>query len=325
MVDVLAVVWAGAVHILYGFLDWSFRQLFFDTADRDVLVSKAAMYGITPTPATFATGNITATGTDATSIPTGTILRLDSVTSYRVTTGQVISSGTATLPVQAVLAGSAANAIVGTAVSFETPIAGVNSAATVATGGITGGNDEEDTEALRDRMLLRLQEPPGAGTESDYRSWALAVAGVTRVWVFGNSSGLGTVNVFFVRDGDASIFPDSQEVIAVQTAIDAERPITAQVIVNAPTELAIAFTIHLVPDNADTRAAVIAELNELMLRAAEPNDGIAGSTKGKIYLSQLRTAIGLATGVTDYTMTVPSADVQPIFGQLTTVGVITWT
>ncbi len=321
MADVLGAAWGGAVHTLHGFLSWVVEQLFGDTAERAYLLRLAAMYGITPTPATFATGDVTATGTNGSVIPVDTIIRLDSVTAFRVTTGQVVAGGTATLPVVAVLAGEDSNVPEATSVTFESPIAGVNATATVATGGIDGGVDEEGTEELRDRYLLRLREPPEGGADQDYEAWALAVAGVTRAWVYEHELGLGTVVVRFVRDGDVSIFPDAGEVAAVQTKLDAERPITAEVTAAAPTELAVAFTIHVVPDNADTRTAVAAELADLLQRVGEPGDG-AG--QGTVLLSQVRTAIGIAEDVTDYTLTVPAADVVPGVGQLPTVGVITW-
>ncbi len=321
MVDVLGTVWAGAVHTLYGFLDWLAKQVFADTAEREFLLRLAKMYGIVPTAATFASGDVTATGTNGTAIPINTILRLDSDRSYRVTVGQVIAGGSATLPVVAVLAGEASNLPTASLLSFESPIAGVNATATVAAPGIVGGNDEEGTEEVRDRFLLHLRKPPEGGADQDYEAWALKVAGVTRAWVFPNENGLGTVVVRFVRDGETPIFPDAGEVTAVQTALDEERPITAEVTAEAPTELAVAFTIEIVPDNADTRAAVEAELVDLFERVAEPGD--AGGTK-KVLLSQIRTAIGIAEGVTDYTLTVPAADVVPALGELPTKGLVTW-
>ena len=139
MIDVIAAVMAGVAHALYGYLAWLARQLFASTAEREALIAAAAAYGITPVPAAFAAGNITATGTNGSVIPAGTIYRYDAATSYRVTTGQTIASGTATVPVTAVLAGAAANLPAGTAVSLESPIAGVVSAAVTATGGLAGG------------------------------------------------------------------------------------------------------------------------------------------------------------------------------------------
>jgi uncharacterized phage protein gp47/JayE len=324
LADVLSAVWAGAVHMLHGYLEWLSRQIFGDTAEREQLLRMAGMYGITPTAATYATGNVTATGTNGSVIPADTILRLDAATSYRVTTGQTISGGTATLPVEAVLAGEDANIPEDTELSFESPIAGVTATAEVATGGITGGVDEEGTEEVRDRFLLRLREPPEGGADQDYEAWALAVAGVTRAWTYPHELGLGTVVVRFMTDdpdtGEAG-FPDAGAVADVQAALEEQRPITAEVTAEAPTELAVAFTIALDPDTADIRTAVTAELEDLLSREGEPGDG-AG--RGTILLSKIRTAIGVAEGVEDYTMTVPSADVVPAVGELPVLGVVTW-
>lgn len=327
MVDPLGAVWAGAVHLLYGFLDWLSRQLFADTAERDAVLRKASMYGIEPLPATFATGNVTATGANGSSILAETIIRLDAVTSYRVTTGQVIASGTATLPVAAVLAGAAGNLPEGAALTFESPVpgGGVNVAAVVGPSDITGGDDgdagDAGTERVRSRLLLRLREPPAGGRDADYIGWALAVAGVTRAWTYPRELGLGTVAVRFVRDNDVSIFPDAGEVAAVQASIDANRPTTAFAVAAAPTSIALSFNIHIVPDNADTRAAVTAELIDLFARVAEPGDG-AG--RGTVLVSAMRGAVGDADGVTDYFLATPGADFTPSTGQLPIVGTITW-
>lgn len=323
MADVLGAVWGGAVHTLYGYLDWLSKQLSGMTSEIEALTREAAKYGIVPVPAAFATGNVTATGApDGTPIPINTILRLDAATSYRVTTGQVIAAGTATLPVVAVLAGVAANIPAGTSLTFESPIAGITSIATVAVGDIADGVDQEGLEELRARYLLRLREPPEGGADQDYEAWALAVPGVTRAWVYPLENGLGTVVVRFVEDGNlVSIFPDVGAVAAVQAAEDAQRPITSAVTAVAPTNLAVAFTIHVVPDNADTRTAIAAELADLLTRVAEPGDGVA---RGKVLLSAIRTAVGTAEGVTDYLVSVPAADVVPGLGQLPTVGAITW-
>lgn len=320
MVDVLSAVWAGGVHTLYGFLDWLSLQLFADTSDDEQLLRQAALYGITPTPATFATGNVTCTGTTG-EVFADAILKLDSATSYIVTTGGTISGGTCTIIVKAVLAGTAANIPEGTTLAFESPIPGVNALATVGSGDIAGGNDQGTVDEVRARLLLRLQEPPEGGADQDYEAWMLAVAGVTRAWVYANELGLGTVVGRFVRDNDVSIFPDAGEVTAVQDYVDSQRPVTAEFTAAAPTSLAVAFTIHVVPDNADTRAAVTAELDDLMFREGEPGDGVS---RGTILLSAIRTAIGVAEGVTDYTLTVPSANVVPSAGQLPTRGTITW-
>lgn len=322
MADVLGAVWGGAVHMLHGHLEWAARQIFADTAERAYLLRIAAMYGITPTAATYSAGTVTATGVNGSVIPVDTILVHPDGLTYRVTVEATIAAGTAAVSVEAVDAGAAGDQVEDVELSFESPIAGVDSTATVTgAAGLTGGFDEETTDGTRDRLLLRLREPPQGGASQDYEAWALAVAGVTRAWVYENENGLGTVVVRFVLDEEADIFPDVPTVAAVQAALDAERPITAEVTAEAPTPLEVDFTIELTPDTADVRAAVEAELTDLLFREAEPGDGV---DRGTIKLSKIQVAIGVAEGVEDFAVTVPAADVVPATGELAIMGTITW-
>lgn len=321
MADVLGVVWAGAVHMLHGYLRWLALQLFATSAEREFLLRIGSLYGITPVPAQYATGDVTVTGTDGSVVTVGTILRLDSATSYSVTAGAAIASGTATVSIVALLAGSDANLPATASLFFESPIIGVSSTAVVGSGGIIGGLEEEGTEEVRDRILLRLRRPPTGGSDRDYEAWALAVPGVTRAWVYPAELGLGTVVVRFVLDGRPDIFPSVGEVDAVQVALDDQRPNTAQATAAAPVSLAVPLTLSITPDTGDLRAEVAAELGDLLARIAEPGDGIS---RGRVPISQIRTAIGTAVGSGDYTLTSPVADVLPGVGELPVVGAITW-
>jgi uncharacterized phage protein gp47/JayE len=328
MADVFAVVWAGAVFGLHGHIAWAIRQLFASTADREQLIVIGGMYGLSPTPATFATGDADGEGVNGTDVPVGTVIVLEDGTRYETTVLVTVSGGVWETTVVALEAGAESN--IGAAASepgtIESPIPGIDSACTL--NNVTGGDSEEDTEDFRSRILLRLQQPPTGGSDQDYEAWALEVAGVTRAWVYryedasGAQGVLGTVTVRFVRDDDdPSIFPDAGEVAEVQTKLDEERPTTAEVTAKAPTELAQPFTIAITPNDTATKAAVEAELDDLFRREAEPGDG-AG--RGTILLSQIQTAIGVAEGLTDYTLTVPAANVVPALGQLVTRGPVTW-
>lgn len=324
MANVFAMTWAGAVHMLYGYLEWASRQLFPATAEREYLLQDAAFYGFTPLPATFATGSATATGVDGSIIPINTILVRDDGFTYKTTAGATITGGSAIVSLIAVLAGIDGNVVSDGAsetLVLETPIANVNSTLFIDAPGLAGGNDEESTEDFRQRFQEYLQEPPAGGSDQDYVAWAKEVAGVTRAWVYRHEDGLGTVVVRFVRDGDPSIFPDVNEVAEVQAHLDEERPVTAEVTAAAPIALTVDFTIELTPDTAETRAAVQAELLDMFQREAEPGDG-AG--RGTIYLSQMQVAIGVAEGVEDFTLTVPAADVVPDTGELAILGAFTW-
>lgn len=324
MADVLAATWAGAVHMLHGHLDWLSKQLFAKTAEREQLLVQASMYGLSPIPASFASGILIATGTNTTVIPQDTILVRDDGFLYRTTAPVTILLGVALPPVQAVVAGSDGNLATDELLTLQTPITGVNSVMTVIAPGLSGGADLEETEAFRTRFLERLQEPPQGGSEQDYIAWAKQVAGVTRVFVYPNEDGPGTVVVRFVRDNDGSgtaILPDSGEVAAVQAVLDINRPVTADVTALAPTSSAVNFNLHISPDTTANRTAVIAELTDMFFREAEPGDG-AG--RGTILLSQMLVAIGIAEGITDFDLNSPSADVVPTLGQLLIPGTFTW-
>lgn len=316
VVLVLSRVIAGAAHMMHGHLEFLGRQLFPDQSDDAYLVRQAGLYGLSKIPPSFATVSVTLTGVDGSILPVNSLLVRSDGLEYSTESDATIASGTATVLVNAVASGAASNLDVGVSLSLETPVSGIDSAATVAAT-VADGADQESTEALRTRLLARLANPPQGGTVADYIAWAKQVAGVTRVWVTPRELGPGTVVVRFVRDNDPGPIPDSGEVAAVQAELDAEAPAHAAVTAFAPVDAPLAFTLHIVPDNSTTRATVRAELADLILRKGEPG--------GTLLLSDLRTTIGTASGITDYTLTSPSADVVASTNELPSLGAITWT
>lgn len=317
VVAVFARVLAGGFHLLYGNLDFLSKQIFPDTSEVEFLRRQGSLYGINPKAATFATGNATFTGTNGTIVPLGSLVQRSDGVQYQTRAAVTITLGVAVAILDALAAGDVGNASVGVVVTLVSPITSVNSSATVAAGGLTLGSDAENDDDYRVRVIDRLRNPPQGGSKTDYENWARAVPGVTRAWAFPGELGAGTVVVRFVRDDDSPIIPDAGEVAAVQAYLDAARPVTALLTVVAPVAVALNFTIHLVPDTADTRAAVTAELQDLLAA-----DNIVPGTT--ILLTQLTTAIAIADGVTDYVMTVPAANVVYATGQIPTFGVITW-
>lgn len=313
---VLARTQAGAIHGLYGYLDFLSRQVMPDTAEAEILDRHASLRGVTRTPSTAATGNITLTGTNGIVVPTGTELQRSDGALYKTTADATIASGTATAAVIASALGAAGNAIVGIVLTLTSPIAGITNTATVAAGGLVSGTDQETDADLLVRLMEKIQTPPHGGAKADYVGWAKEVSGVTRAWCFPLEGGAGTVYVRFVRDNDASIIPDAGEVAAVQAHLDDVRPVTAVVTVAAPTAVPLNLTIDLTPDTTAARAAVTAEIQDLVKREAAPG--------GTLLLSHIREAISLAAGETNHVLTVPAADVTYTNSQIGTMGTITW-
>jgi uncharacterized phage protein gp47/JayE len=306
--EVYARVLGGVAHGLYGFIEWLSSQIIYDTATVEYLERWASIWGVARKPAAAATGSVTF------AVQPGSVIAAGALTTADAT----VVGGSATAPVQASVAAAAGNRATGQSLRLVSPVDGVQPTATA--GELSGGADVETDDALRARLLERIQAPPQGGAAADYVAWALAVPGVTRAWVYPQELGLGTVTVRFVRDLDgtgAAIIPDAPEVAAVQAYIDERRPVTANVTVVSPTAVPLDFTItDVVPDTAAVRAAVEAELQDLLLREAVPG--------GTLLLSHIRAAISAAAGEADYTLTVPSADVSTSTGELTTMGTITW-
>lgn len=316
--NVLAKIHALAVHGLYGFIQYLIDQIFPLTAQKLYLDRHATFWLSTPRiAASYATGNVTFTGADGVVIPEGTVLiRADGI-EFATDQELVIAAGTIEGSVTALTAGQIGNTDAGTTLNLASPIASVSSSAVVGLDNLSGGADEETDKRLQDRIHARVQNPPHGGAEHDYKAWALEVPGVTRAWVYGNEMGAGTVTVRFVRDDDANLIPDAGEVDAVQAYMDPLRPVTVKSFYAvAPIAQPLDFAIQVFPNTAAVKAAVAAELQDLLMREAEP-----GKT---IVLSHIREAISLATGETNYIMTTPNADVAHGTGYIATFGVITW-
>ena len=316
--NVLARLQAGTEHDILGFVDWASKQLLPDTAEAEQLDRHASVWGLARKPAAFPTGNVTFTGTNGSIIPAGTKVRRGDNVEYVTSAEATIAGGSATVAVSAITAADTSNATAGTVVALISPIAGVTTQAAIATGGLTGGADTETDASLRTRVLEHMRQRPHGGAGFDYVKWALEQPGVTRAWVYPQELGLGTVTVRFMMDDTyTNGIPLAADVTAIQAALDAVRPVTAALTVVAPVPVALDITtLSVSPSTSTVQAAIEAEVQDLILRAAEP-----GAT---ILISHLREAISIAAGEADHALTDPSADITHTTGQIAVVGTYPW-
>lgn len=317
MVGVINRVLAGALSGLYQYAEWLIAQAWPDTCEESMLPRHGARWGVNRNAAAAATGTVALAGIDGAAAPAGTVLQRADGVQYITLVDGTISSGTATVTVEAVVAAAAGNLAAGVALQLTSPVSGVTSQAQAASA-FTGGSDAETADAYRARILRRIRQVPQGGSAPDYEGWALAIPGVTRAWVTTGELGAGSVAVRVVRDDDTpSIVPGPAAIAAVQTALDQVRPVTAYAVALAPTPLALNFTIRLTPNSEAVRAAVLEELRDLLRREAAPG--------AKLRLSHIREAVSVAAGENDHEVLVPSADVVPAAGVLLTMGVVhTW-
>lgn len=312
VVGVMSVVFAGVSHVLHGFIAWVAKQLFVWSADDiDTIVREASSWGIDRKAAEYASGGVTFAGESGATTPAGSILtRADGVQYITQADGLVEVS------VKAAIAGKDGNLNAGAVLNLVAPISGVQNAATVDSGGITNGSDIEDIESLRQRILDRKQRPPMGGNINDYVQWMLQVPGVTRAWAFKHWQGLGTVGGTFVRDEDTDIFPDANEVAAVQTYVDTKIPAASEFFAFAPTPHPIAVAIRIYPNTEAVRAAVTEELEAFFHRDAEP-----GAT---IHKSRMSEAISSSTSEYYHDILTPAGDVAVETYEIATLGQVTY-
>lgn len=315
VLDVLARMHGGAMSGAYGYLDFLARQILPDTADGEFLARHAAIWGIRRKAAVAATATATATGVNGTAIAAGIeALRIDGA-AYRVTAPAVIAGGSATLALEAVEAGPVGDLTIGTVLTLSSAVLGVNAALTVTAAGTAGALEEDDASLLA-RLLDRIRTPPRGGASNDYRAWALAQPGVTRAWIYPGWMGAGTVGVAFVMDQREDIIPLTADIEAVQAALDALRPVTAEVVVFAPTPAPVDIVLRAAPNTPAVRAAIEAELADFFARDAEPG--------GTIYLSRLSETISLAAGEFSHSIELPDTDFTPDPGHIPALGTVTF-
>jgi uncharacterized phage protein gp47/JayE len=311
---------AGAVHMLYGRLVWSFQQLFPDTAEGPFLDRWASIWGVPRRPATAAFGPVQFTANPGALYPAGYLMQRADGVQFSVLADAEEVNGVIALTVQATQPGAISNTEPGTELAAVNTVTGVNPLGYVQGNGLVGGADLESDELLRERVLLRIQSPPHGGTASDYVQWAMEVPGVTRAWCYPLELGPGTVVVRFMMDGvraPAQGIPEPGDVTLVQAHIDTVKPVTAVVTVEAPAPLPVDVTISgLEDDTPDTRAAIQAELLDFFVRTAIPGE--------EVYPSQIIGAINTAAGVKKFLLVAPSAAIVPAAGEIAILGVLSF-
>lgn len=303
VLGVLAKVWAGCCHLLYGFLSWVFLQVFIFSCEGFFLGLWGRVLGIPIKDAASAEGLALFSGNPGAEIETGTIMQSAAGVQYVATaTARATAAGRITVPARAVQEGSAGNLAAGTALTLVSPLPGIVSKGAAGPDGFWGGVDMEQEEAYRSRLLDRLRRPPRGGAKHDYEAWAREVPGVTRAWCYPLGLGIGTVSLTFVCDDMPDIIPSPIMVARVQAHIDALRPASVKDFeAFAPDALSLVVDVRITPDTDAVRDAVRRELRDLMRRVAAPDTVIR--------LTHIAEAVSIAAGVDDHRLLAPDGDI----------------
>lgn len=306
MLKILARVWAGLNHILYGLIENEATNILITTSTGDRLDQHAADRGITRLPATAATGSAVVTGVNGTVISQGTILVADSGVEFQTTAVGTIVSGTATIPIICLTFGDSGNLPAAATLTFQLPLDNIDETGETAAA-ITDGYEQETDDELRARILAKITNPPAGGSRADFIRWAKeASSGVGDAWCFPNYYGAGTVAVV-IKATDASPGPSGGLISTVQTYLDRDdiRPVTMDPTVVGVDPQPVVFTLNISPDTAEARTAIQNNLRSLLEKDVAPG-GNGGGTD-ILYISHIRKEIAVAN-ILDYTLSAMTID-----------------
>lgn len=241
----------GAIFVLewkYG--GFIFQQIFVKTATikevsiNGVLVSPLKEWGRLisvgdPDPAVQAELDILITVTSQIGqLDAGTqLINVDNGVTYLLVAAVPLDAPTKTGQIRAAAdqgggngAGTIGDLEVNDIVSFANPIANVfrDAVVTVVT---TAGEDAEDTEIYRQRIIDRFQKRPQGGALIDYEVWGLDAEGVLRIYPYtGNQP--GRVDVFVESSTEVDGIPTAGQLQAVFDAIFSDPALAPTLLAN---------------------------------------------------------------------------------------------
>jgi uncharacterized phage protein gp47/JayE len=311
---------AGLAHLTLLYLDWVAKQLMPDTAEREWLDRHGVIWLSNADgskgrkAATYAQGTVQFEGIAGVIVGVGTTLSGGNGLTYQtVTEGQIGSGGFGTAEAVALTAGTVGNLPDGDVVAVSPPIPGITTATLL--GDMGGGVDQETDDQLRERILLRIQNPPMGGAQNDYVLWAMQVPGVTRAWA-ASEQGPGTITTRFLMDDlypDNHGLPTEADIEAVAIHIDKMRPVTVKdCYVVAPILFFYDITItDLTVDDPSVRARIEESIKDMEFKRSKP-----GQT---MYRSWVDEAISQAVGeetheLTFETTVMPAPGYMPVLG-----------
>lgn len=251
--------------------------------------------GVIRKAATYATGQITVTGTGT--VTKGDLFETPNGVQFAAAeTVDITDSGT--VNIKAVQAGNVGVVGSGSITQMPVTIAGINSCTNAEP--THDGYDAESDDALRERYYIALRTPPSSGNKYSYQNWALEVEGVGAAEVFPLGHGENTVDVVII---DSDMQPaSSQLVAAVQAHIDPDSsgkgegtaPMGAHCYVSAAEALNIDIAVKLTISGTQTETenAVKEAIKKYLANIAFTGENVS--------YAQIGNAIIDTAGVIDY-------------------------
>lgn len=228
------------------------------TAKGDALIQLAGVFGVRPRPASKATGFVTIVTSGTVTIPSGYTALAPNGALLETTSVNTKGNG-GSVELQAVLAGKAGNQKALTKLVWTSAAVGtMGNIATVAVGGIDGGEPTDTDEVLRSRLLDRLANPSVGGNPASVKATAEdASAAVEAAYPYAALRGPASLDVAVTKaKGDRTL--SGANVAAVASAL-----------------------VGALPGHIDINATAVEEQGvDVVLRATLPEAAVAGGAGG---------------------------------------------
>ena len=276
------------------------RAMFPCWARGDMLDMHAQNRGMARRAATYAECTIELCGTDGTRIPAGTSFSTTGGIAFKTLSDCLIQNGTAEVAARAVNAGADGNVAAGSICRLDVSIQGLNTVNNAHAA--KGGADREDDDSLRARIALydTSRGESNVGSMSDYRRWALEVAGVGDAVVKGAQDDSGTVEIIITdaqgaAASDALIKQVEEHIMSPDDPYSRLAPINALIAVKTPAAREISVSAQVVIGAVELDAVKSAFEDALK----EYFSSVRGGT---VRLTQVGALLSGIEGVSDYSL-----------------------
>lgn len=182
---------AGQFSVLYNLVNAVINSKLIASATGSDLDDITGNFGLVRKPAVSSQGSVQLLSLVPQTLTVGLILTGPNSLQYKVSVGGVYSPN-ANVPVSSVNTGSNTNLASGIILTWQTSFPNMQSTAPVSIA-ITGGQDAEDDNTLRNRLNLQLQSPPQGANSKQLSNLAVSSdALVQEGFVYSNFNGAGT-------------------------------------------------------------------------------------------------------------------------------------
>ena len=323
--DLAARLYAAAAQIqsLYLQAQWLLDQSFPQTAAGEYLDRHAQLRGISRNVATCATGKLrfgvsTAVNGDL-AVKSGTVCMTKDGVRFATTDDAVLKAGAlyVDVPAMALEPGRKGNAGISTVTIMAAIPVGIKACTNPEA--FSGGEDEENDEGLRRRLLDSYRRLPNGANAAYYEQTAMSFPGVASAVAVRHPRGVGSVDLYIATDAG---IPDTALLSEINEYLQEKREISVDLWVMTPTIKPVTVQVAIQPASGYSFETAQADA-DAALRAA-----FTGVLLGReVTLAFLGNLLYRLDSVRNYTFVSPSSDIPAsptVLPCLGTVSISPW-